>query len=78
MPRSAKPRYRVLVWRPDVRRYIPAPGVKAAPYGQFAVRKALRRLMEMGHALYGHMVLVERIDVSREGRPPRGKMEGDE
>lgn len=77
MPRPPKSKYRVLIWRPDVGRYIPAPGVKAAPYGQFGIRKALRRLVEMGHSLFGHMVLVERIDIACEGRPPRGKVEED-
>ena len=74
MARAKKPKYRVLIWSPTVRRYIPAPGVKAAPYGQFTVRKALRKLEQLGHRLVGHAVLVERIDVAREGRPARGKV----
>ena len=75
MARVAKPKYRVLVWRADVRRYVPAANVRPGPYGLFALRKALRRLVEMGHSLgSGHGVLVERIDVAREGRPARGKV----
>lgn len=74
MARVAKPKYRVLVWRADVRRYVPAANVRPGPYGLFAIRKALRRLVEMGHSLAGHATLVERIDVAREGRPARGKV----
>jgi len=75
MAGAVKPKYRVLVWRADVRRYVPAANVRPGPYGLFAIRKALRRLVEMGHSLgSGHAILVERIDVAREGRPARGKM----
>lgn len=76
MPRQPKPKYRVLTWDPELQRFTPQAGVRAGPYTQFGLRKALRRLRQTGYSAdrRDYSVLVERIDEAREGRAARGKM----
>ena len=76
MARAAKPKYRVLTWDAELQRFTPQLGVKPGPYTRFGLRKPLRKLQTMGYSAdrNDYSVLVERIDVAREGRPARGKV----
>lgn len=59
------PRYRVTTWDANKQRFTPQQGVRCGPYKLFELRKALRRLEEMGYDIDRHgggfSVLVERI-----------------
>jgi hypothetical protein len=42
-------KYRVTTWDPAKEGFTPQPGVRAGPYTQFALRKALRKLRNLGY-----------------------------
>jgi hypothetical protein len=43
-------RYRVLTWDIDLQKFTPQKGVRSGPYTLFGLRKALRKLREMGYS----------------------------
>jgi hypothetical protein len=70
---AKRPRYRVLTWDIDLQKFTPQKGVRSGPYTLFGLRKALRKLREMGYSAHRTFdpdhcgdsdpcVLVERID----------------
>lgn len=69
-----KPRYYVTTWDTGLQRFTPQKGVRAGPYSLFGLRKALRRLQQMGYSCDRNdpSVLVER-DYRLEERHPGGK-----
>lgn len=47
---SAKPRYFVLTWDGEAQDWTPQTGVRTGPYTMFGLRKALRKLRNMGYS----------------------------
>lgn len=63
MPKP-KPKYTVTTWDADKQDFTPQKGVRAGPWSQWGLRRALRRLREMGyqtHRSVAHCILVEKI-----------------
>jgi len=46
---KTRPRYRVTTWDADKQAFTPQRGVRSGPYSQFGLRRALRRLRELGY-----------------------------
>ncbi len=58
-----KPRYRVTTWDTDKQQFTPQKGVRSGRYSLFGLRKALRKLRNLGYDTSRHgasSVLVER------------------
>ena len=60
-----KPLYYVLTYDPETEEFTPQAGVRCGPYTLFGLRKALRKLQDLGYDTSrngGFSVLVERRD----------------
>ncbi len=59
-----KPKYYVTTWDTDLQDFTPQAGVRTGPYSLFALRRAMRKLRDIGYAATrGDMcVYVERVD----------------
>lgn len=69
--RKPKPKYQVLTWDWEIHDWSPQQGVRRGPYSLFGLRKALRKLRDMGYDTTrngGVSVLVERIEDRRQTR----------
>ena len=49
MQTSGRPTYRVRTWDADRQAWTPQRGVRVGPYTQYGLRRALRKLREMGY-----------------------------
>lgn len=47
--REPKPRYEVLTWDADTQKFTPQQGVRRGPYSLWGLKRALRKLQEMGY-----------------------------
>jgi hypothetical protein len=45
-----RPKYYVTTWDTDRQRFTPQVGVRRGPYSLFGLRKALRKLRDMGYS----------------------------
>lgn len=46
-----KPRYYVETWDTNTQSFSPQPGVRSGPYSLWGLRKALRKLRDMGYGI---------------------------
>ena len=46
---TKRPKFYVFTWDVDTQRWTPQVGVRKGPYSQFGLRKALRKLQDMGY-----------------------------
>lgn len=66
MPVKPKPRYYIYTWDTYKQKFTPQSGVRCGPYSLFGLRKAIRKLREIGYPCNYHngdgdpSVLVER------------------
>lgn len=61
----SSPHYRIRTWDIELQRFTPQRGVRSGPYTLFGLRKALRKLRQMGYEVSrrgGFSVLVERVE----------------
>lgn len=59
-----KPKYQVRTWDMDKQKWTPQEGVRKGPYNLFGLRKALRKLNNMGYATTksdGNYVFIEAL-----------------
>jgi hypothetical protein len=47
--KTKRPRYYVTTWDTDTQSWTPQAGVRTGPYSLFGLRKAIRKLREMGY-----------------------------
>lgn len=59
-----KPRYRVLTWDVDLQKFTPQIGVRQGPYSLWGLRRAVRKLRDLGYSCHrgDSFVWVNRIE----------------
>jgi hypothetical protein len=70
---AKRAKYEVLTWDTEVQKFTPQLGVRRGPYTLFGLRKAVRKLRDLGDpaATGDPMVLVQRLDDESVGRDRR-------
>ena len=66
----AKPLYDVLTWDPERQEYTPQIGVRRGPYTLWGLRKALRKLRDLGYSAHrddAFVLVVPRSDHAKTG-----------
>jgi hypothetical protein len=73
--RAHRGTYYVRTWDSERMEYTPQAGIKAGPYSQFGLRRAIRKLRDMGYEAYrdDSSVLIERVGDAKIKKPRKRK-----